>query len=440
MKSKVLLFNLPPLGGDLFPISLGYIAASLAQHNIESVIAEMESSTSISDQSISDFIFKFKPALVGFAVYQANIRLAIQLAKLVKMCDPAIIVVLGGPQANFMPAEALLQMPDVDVIIRGEGEVVLPELVDCLDSRGDIGKVKGIAFRGDDGIYETASRSLTRNLDIFPSPYQLGVFRWRDHSGAAMLTSRGCTYNCSFCYTPRAFNRTIRAHSSKRVLDDISLCVKHKIRRFFFADPSFTFDKKRVEVIMRGIIKKGWKIKIWCETRTDLIDEKLLRLMFFAGVKYIAYGLESVDPDVQKALNKRIDLHQFEKIVRLTQSLGIEAEVFTLYGLPGQTRQSCLQTLNFLQSLGVNIKGNSAGQQLVLFFGTDVLDHPRKYGIRILRKRALYLSAGADFETDWMTTQDIAYVARKYKAASKKENHRVKNVDIGEIIKERFRV
>jgi anaerobic magnesium-protoporphyrin IX monomethyl ester cyclase len=419
MRPKVLLFNLPPLGGDLFPISLGYIAASLASHDIGSVIGEISSVTSLTDREIAEYILKFKPDVVGLAVYQVNIRLAVQLAKLVKKCDPSIVVVIGGPQATFMPGKAMLQMPEVDVIIRGEGETVLPELVNCLFRRGDISGVKGIVFRGKDGIYETEFGPPVRDLDTFPSPYQTGVFRWSDHTGAAMLTSRGCTYNCGFCYTPAAFSRMIRAHSTRRVLEDMSACVRNGIRRFFFADPSFTFDKKRVRAIMRGIIRKRWKPEIWCETRSDLVDAPLLGLMAEAGVKYLAYGLESVDDKVNKALNKRIDLRQFAETIRMTQAAGIEPEVFTLYGLPKQTRESALRTLSFLQGLGVKISYNSAGQQLFLFFGTDVFNHPRKYGIRLLKKRApLYLSSGTDFETDWMTKRDIAFVARKYKEAA----------------------
>ena len=417
-KPKVLLFNLPPEGGDLFPISLGYIAASLASRNIDSVIGDIRTVTSVTGKDIAGFIRKFKPTMIGIAVYQANIRLALQLAKLAKECDPAIVVVIGGPQATFMPGMALARMPAVDVIIRGEGETVLPELVDCLARHGDIAGVKGIVFRGKYGIYETKAGPLARDLDSFPSPYQLGVFRWGDHTGAAMLTSRGCTYNCGFCYTPAAFSRTIRAHSTRRVLEDMSVCVRHGLRRFFFADPSFTFDKKRARAIMRGIIARRWKVEIWCETRSDLVDAPLLRLMAKAGVKFIAYGLESVDDAVNKALNKRVDLRQFAAVIRMTQSAGIEPEVFTLYGLPKQTRESALRTLRFLQDLRVKISYNSAGQQLFLFFGTDVFNHPRKYGIRLLNKRApLYLSPGADFETDWMTTKDIAFVARKYKKA-----------------------
>jgi radical SAM superfamily enzyme YgiQ (UPF0313 family) len=139
-----------------------------------------------------------------------------------------------------------------------------------------------------------------------------------------------------------------------------------------------------------------------------------------AGVKYIAYGLESVDKAVNKALNKNIDLRQFAETIRMTQSAGIEPEVFTLYGLPKQTRESALRTLLFLQALGVKISYNSAGQQLFLFFGTDVFNNPRKYGIRLLKKRGpLYLSPGTDFETDWMTKRDIAFVAGKYKEAAR---------------------
>jgi anaerobic magnesium-protoporphyrin IX monomethyl ester cyclase len=428
MRTKVLLFNLPPLGGDLFPISLGYIAASLARDNIDSVIAEIDLLTDLTDKSITSFVLKYKPALVGLAVYQVNVRLAMQLAKLIKMCDPSIVVVLGGPQATFMPKEALMQMPNVDAIIRGEGEVVLPALINCLEKRADLTKVKGMAFRGADRLYETAPQPLVRNLDVFSSPYQSGVFRWSDHTGAAMLTSRGCTYNCNFCYTPRAFRRTIRTHSTSRVLADMSVCIKNGINRFFFADPSFTFDQRRVRKIMQGIIKKRWKIDIWCETRAELVDADLLDFMAKAGVKYIAYGLESVDPVVNKAINKRIDLARFEETVRLTQSKGIEVEVFTLYGLPKQTKESCLKTLDFLKRMSIKITANSAGQQLILFFGTDVLDHPRKYGIRLLnRHRPLYVSAGADFETDWMTKRDIAFVARKYKASHTGPNARGKS-------------
>lgn len=417
MNPKVILYNLPPSEGDLFPISLGYIAASLKVCGVEGVVAEIDAVTKRTGQEITDFVAEYKPLVVGFSVYQANIELALQLAKLVKAINPDIVVVFGGPQVTFMPKEALCQMPYVDVLMRGEGEVVWPVLVKCVVRNSDPGRIKGIVFMRDDLVIETLPAPLVKELDTLPSPYASGVFDFHQHTGAAMLTSRGCCFNCAFCYTPRAFRHTIRAHSPKRVLSDMSICVKAGIKRFFFADPSFTYDKKRVMSIMRGIIKRRWKIEIWCETRTDLVNQPLLALMAKAGVTHIAYGLESADPAVNKILRKTIDLGHFERIVRFTQAMRIEAEVFTLYGLPGQAKKSCLKTLAFLKQLGIKIVGNSAGQQLHLFFGTDIDDDLARYGIRVSKKRRrLYLSAGADFVTEWMSRRDIIQVSQAYTA------------------------
>ena len=417
MRPRVLLYTLAPSGGDFFPISLGYIAASLKAHDIEAVVAEVDQIAKRTDQEVANFVITYKPLVVGFSVYQANIKLALQLARLVKMIEPGIVVVFGGPQAGFMPKEALRQMREVDVIMRGEGENVWPVLVRCIIANSDPVRIKGIVFMRRDTVIETLPAPLVGDLDSLPSPFAFNVFDLRQHESAVMLASRGCCFNCAFCYTPRAFGRRIRMHSHRRVLADMSICVKARIRRFFFADPSFTFDKKRVASIMRGIIKRRWKVEIWCETRADLIDRPLLALMAKAGVRYIAYGLESVDLCVNKTLRKPIDLDQFEKIVKLTREVGIEPEVFTLYGLPGQSTESCFKTLDFLKRLGIKIVGNSAGQQLHLFFGTDIADAPERYGIRLLKKRRpLYLSPGADFVTEHMKRHDIVTVRKAYKA------------------------
>jgi len=414
--TRVLLYTLPPAGGDLFPISLGYIAASLKANGIDAVVAEIDKVTKNTAREVADFILNYKPMVVGFSVYRANIKLALQLTRLIKIADPETIIVFGGPQITFMPKEALRQMRAVDVLMRGEGEMIWPQLVDCIRKNHDPATINGIVFMRGNNAVETPAAKLIDDLDHLPSPYQSQAFDLRQHKVAVLLSSRGCTFRCAFCYTPRAFGYRIRAHSIKRVLSDMAICVKARIKRFFFADPAFTFDKKRVSAIMQGIIKRHWKIEIWCETRADLVDEKLLRLMAKAGVKYIAYGLESVDTAVNKILRKPVDLKNFEKIISATHQAGITPEVFTLYGLPGQTRESSLKTVEFLKRLKIKLVDNSAGQQLNLFFGTDITNNPKRYGITLLKKRRpLYLCPGVDYTTRYMKRRDMVKAAQAYK-------------------------
>jgi anaerobic magnesium-protoporphyrin IX monomethyl ester cyclase len=414
--TRVLLYTLPPAGGDLFPISLGYIAATLKVSGIDAVVAEIDKVTKNTSREVTDFVLSYKPMVVGFSVYRANIKLALQLARLIKITDPETIIVFGGPQITFMPKEALRQMRAVDILMRGEGEMVWPELIECIAKNHDPVTVNGIVFMRGNNAIETPPAKLIDDLDHLPSPYQSQVFDLRQHKVAALLSSRGCNFRCAFCYTPRAFGYRIRAHSVKRILSDMEICVKAGIKRFFFADPAFTFDKKRVTAIMQGIIKRHWKIEIWCETRADLVDEKLLRLMAKAGVKYIAYGLESADQQVNKILRKPVDIKNFEKIIAATHKAGITPEVFTLYGLPGQTLKSSLKTVEFLKRLKIKLVDNSAGQQLNLFFGTDITDNPERYGITLLKKRhSLYLCPGVDYTTQYMKRRDMVKAAQAYK-------------------------
>jgi len=411
---RVLLFHLPPRVS--FPVSLGYIAASLKKHNVNTVLEDLTIGKPKNYKQISNFIQKFKPQIVGFSAYQCNIYEILAIAGLIKKIDQGIITIIGGPQATFMPKEALLEMSSIDVLCRGEGEIVLPSLTECLNNGNQMDAVKNIAFKKYGVLIETKQEKFKDKLDSFPSPYAAGVFNFREHKLGIILASRGCHFNCHFCYTPNAFGRSVRYHSSQRILEDLNICIRNNIRNFFFADPSFTFDRKTAFKIMQGIIKKRWKIKIWCETRTDLVDKELLAIMAKAGVKKIAYGLETVDKKVMEGINKRIDLENFKKVVKLSQSLGIEVEVFTIYGLPKQTYESACKTLEFLNSIKVRIIENSSGSQLALYFGTGIYDKMSKFGIHpIKKKRPLFLSPDTEFETDYMDKREIALIRRRYR-------------------------
>lgn len=416
MVPRVLLFHLPPAGGDFFPISLGYIAASLKSAGVEVVIEDLTLENPKNLTQLYALVAEFKPGIIGFSAYQWNMLSILSLAGFFKKINPSIKVVIGGPQATFMPQQALFHLPHVDAICRGEGEVVISDLARCLVGNKDMAEVPGILFRRGNKLIETAAKPLICDLDMLPSPYQSGVFDLVQHKTVTMLASRGCTFNCAFCYTPKAFKQKIRSHSVQRVLSDMEFCLQRGLRDFFFCDPSFTYDKSKVSRIMQVIARRRWKVNIWCTTRTDLVDHRLLILMARAGVKTIAYGLEAADPAVLRAVNKRLNLNKFKEVVLFTKKLGIETEVYSMFNLPAQDYASAQSTLDLLRELGIEIKNNSFGQQLCVYFGTAISDKPFKFKVQVMpdENRPPFLSCGFNFKTPFMSKKEVKLIQQQY--------------------------
>jgi anaerobic magnesium-protoporphyrin IX monomethyl ester cyclase len=257
-----------------------------------------------------------------------------------------------------------------------------------------------------------------QELDLYPSPFLSGVLDLQGLEEAIMLTSRGCPYGCVFCYTPRASGRKIRFHSVDRVLEEMSWLNKRGIQRFWLADPSFSFRRERTEELLRGILARSVRGSLWLETRADLVDSDLLGLMRAAGVKLVAYGLESASERVLEGLGKGLSLARLREAVGMSLRAGMDVELFSQYGLPRERLEDALQTLDFVRGC-VPIRGNTNAQQMRLYFGTALADRLNENGIRPLdAERPVYISPGSRYETRWMTVAEIHRVRDLWKAAS----------------------
>ena len=395
---------------DAIPISQGYILARLRQAGYPGrILGDYQ------DRPLEPGVFKaalqeLHPRAVGFSVYQENMDKVRLWASFAKRVDPEITVVLGGPQVTFMPGEALLQMPEADILCRGEGEEVMPALARVLsDGSGTLAEVNGICFRDGDRLVETPRHCGTGSLDALPSPYLDGTLQCRGKVRAILLSSRGCTSNCTFCYTPRASNRTVRFHSIDRMIEEMQ-CLRQRddITDFWFADPNFAWSRDRLESLLHAIIARAPWATFWCQTRYNLVDRELLALLKEAGAHTIAFGLESADREVLQRIRKGLDPDGISRAIRLTRDAGIRVELFTLFGLPGETPARARKTLDFVRRHDVEISGNSISQQLHLFFGTPMADDPARHGITPLpRTRPLYMSIGRDYRTDTMSEEEI---------------------------------
>jgi anaerobic magnesium-protoporphyrin IX monomethyl ester cyclase len=416
---NVLLLEVNPYVPISLPISLGYLAAVLREQGHRVQIVNIGEGTPFSARTYLDLVRDFRPRLVGFAAYQRNMLHLRGLARAAKDLDPSVKVILGGPQATFMPSESLAELPDVDYLCRGEGEIVIQEVVKALEGGTLNEAVPGTTTRlGPDQWQDGSPIVPPEDLDLYPSPFLDDVFDLRGLEEAIMLTSRGCPYGCVFCYTPKAFGRKIRCHSVERVCEEMAWLNGRGVERFWLADPSFSLRRERTERLLHEMMLRKIRARIWLETRADLVDAELLRLMAAAGVGLVAYGLESAAEHVLKGLGKEISLSRLRWAVALAQDHGIDVELFSQYGLPRERFEDALRTLEFVKSC-VPVRGNSNAQQTRLYFGTALHDRVSDFGIRPLDgKRPAYISIGPRYETEWMNQEEIHRIGGLWKEAS----------------------
>jgi radical SAM superfamily enzyme YgiQ (UPF0313 family) len=170
---------------------------------------------------------------------------------------------------------------------------------------------------------------------------------------------------------------------------------------------------------LEGIARRELDAEIWIETRADMLDRELLGLLERSGVYMVAMGLESASENVFPHLDKRLDPEKVRHATEMALEAGIDVELFSQYALPRERLDDAMATLRFVQDAGVKIQGNSNAQQMQVYFGSRVNIEPRSFGVKPLRKRfAPYLSMGTEFETEWMTKEEIDRVKHAWLAAS----------------------
>lgn len=397
---------------DTIPISQAYALATLRKYGYSGTILGDYKGSPLPPKFFRDTLASEKPDVLGFSVYDENINRVLVWARYAKQLRPEILVILGGPQITFMPGEALAQMKDVDILCRGEGESVLPALGQALDTGRPLAEVPGICYLEQGKAVDTPQADLVEDLDLLPSPYLEEIIDTAGKSRVILLTSRGCTSPCTFCYTTRASNKKVRFHSIDRVIAEIKHLQARGINDFWFADPNFAFSRKRLVELLQKIIAECPPITFWCQTRYNLMDDELLDLLKKAGAHTIAFGLESADHEVLTRINKGLNPEKIATVIGEVQQAGINVELFTLFGLPGESFAHAQKTLDFVKANKVPISGNSISQQLHLFFGIPILDDYEAHGIKLLAvTKPAYQSICRDFATDAMNEEEIRWMS-----------------------------
>ena len=276
-------------------------------------------------------------------------------------------VLLEGPHGSIFPDELLKQLPQVDLILRGESEPVSFAVLDAIGEGRDPAEVASVSARNADGSHRhNPDEPNPLPYAEFPSPawHLLPMDRYRDAAApdmpfAMLETSRGCPMPCGYCYKQMFGDRQSK-RDPESVLDEIQQVVeKYGVRRIMFQDQIFTLDRRHTTAICEGIIKRGLANKIeWrCQTRLNGMKKELLQLMKDAGCADIYTGLETGSDEMQGEISK-LTLDEFLEYRAFGDSIGLPISPNFIFGLPGETYETAMESARFYHSLGIAVVPN----------------------------------------------------------------------------------
>jgi radical SAM superfamily enzyme YgiQ (UPF0313 family) len=341
----------------VLPIGLMYVAAAIRATAAPEDLRVVESSLDCpTDNSFARLLDEFKPDVVGVRSIVFFTEELQRLARLTRAHTDAALVV-GGPIVKAWRATLLEKVPEVDVAVKGEGEIVFPDLLRGLE----LAAAPGVLYRDGRRVVENPDGPEVADLDALPLPaYDLvDLDRYRGQLSYAynhrrqgvLVTGRGCVYSCSFCFRPGG---SMRLRSAAGVFHEIaSLHERHGVEDFYIVDDIFNVHLKRALEVFERVLAAGLNVRLYFVNglRADIVTEEFVDRAIAAGAVWFTYAVESASEDVQRKTRKNLNLEKAKRIIAYTQRRGVVVNISTMYGFPGETPEQAQQTLDWLGEL-----------------------------------------------------------------------------------------
>jgi radical SAM superfamily enzyme YgiQ (UPF0313 family) len=351
--------------GKLAPLGLAYVAAALIKAGFEVEIYD----NYLLQRPIAEVkaeVAKRQPQIVGITCSSLTYGRCVEAAKAVKDACPTSTVVVGGPHASYMP-ETLLQHPEIDYVVIGEGEAAIVQLTQAITAgkpkASAAAQIPGVACKINNQTIQTPQQFI-ENLDTIPYParhllplkmYDRALMYLDPKPVDTLSILRGCPYQCAYCETRQLWGTSCRAFSPQRVIDEIKhLTDTYGTRGIYFVGDNFTINKTRTIELCRLIKANRLDVQWICETRADLVNKDLLSEMKSAGCQTMFFGVESGSPRIQQKLNKNMDLAEVKRAFELCRQVGIKTSTSFMLGIPGETLQDMHETFKYAKSLNAD--------------------------------------------------------------------------------------
>lgn len=368
--------------GNMVPLGFAYIAGQLKRdgHKIKihdfTILAKQFQKARF-DESIQEYkttsdlldkvyeiiekeIKSFKPQVVGITCNTSERINMVNIARKIKEINNEIIIVVGGVHVSVTAEQALQEIKELDIIVRGEGERVISELCNKIENNEDWTNVKGITFRNNGKIVSN-QREFIEDLDSLPLParelFDNDKYKYRipfidaDNNVTGIITSRGCPGRCRFCSGRVFWKGLFRFRSPKEIVDEMEYVLKQypKYDGFWVFDDNFYAVKNNAIAICKEIKRRKLDIIWGCSGRADMLSEEIAKEMSEAGCKMISIGVESGSNRVLKAMEKQTDLKTIKKAVGIIKKYGMIPRGTFIFGWPDEEWWDVFKTLNVMR-------------------------------------------------------------------------------------------
>ena len=370
---RILLIQLPipqpgmePAHGNI-PLAAAYLkmlaeVRGLNDHyDIE--ILPAAKANHLSDRGLCAEILDREPWLVGWTCYLWNVERSLDVSRLVKQSRPETRILVGGPEITS-DNDWVLQRPEVDFAVIGEGEQTFCELLASLNQRDVpdrpiaglyVAPAAHLTSRGDWNANPQAIASLPLfrtplpNLNVISSPYLAGILDAADEQLLLLETLRGCIFKCKFCYYPKSYD-DIYFLSQEKIVANLEHARRRGAREVVLLDPTLN-QRRNFDDFLKLLAdcNPDHQFNYFGELRAEGINPRTASLLRSANFTEVEIGLQSIDPNAQELMDRKNNLKAFERGVRALRDEGIRVKVDLIIGLPGDTRESVRGSLHYLK-------------------------------------------------------------------------------------------
>ena len=370
------------VAGVTAPTGILYLASMVRQKGHEPFVIDGAFN---SQEKIIEKFGEINPEFVGVSIVSMLWENAKSLMREIKKAKPGAFIVIGGPHPNSEMEKLFSESPDFDALVYGDGEYTIQEIAEKISKTQPLDGVKGIIFRKGKTLKKNPPREMIKDLDALPYPafdlidlhkYRPSVGHYRKLPIGEIVTGRGCPFNCLYC--SKIHGNKVQSRDPVKVVDELEYYIKtYGIKEAKVWNELFTFDRNFVMKFCDEILRRKLDIAWSATARVDTIDEALLRKMKSAGCWYLQFGIESGVQKNLNALRKGTNVENVEKAIKLTQKSGIKCFATYILGIPDETYDEALQTIEFACKLNTFY---AEFFPLTPLPGTDLYNHVERYG------------------------------------------------------------